>query len=166
MLLERYGDSAGQGRFSRYLRGQHPVGLPGVAAANDFAQFEGDPEAKAAPCSFWGDVDHLAAAAGSPLPVMTTRRIVRASIGNPLGIFYTVEKLVEARRGPEQTGALCLARTEAITHVEPIALSRGGAFMTELGEQLTRLAERRQNRLFGERSRRAACCSVADLPES
>ncbi|MCB0044305.1 MAG: type I-D CRISPR-associated protein Cas10d/Csc3 [Caldilineaceae bacterium] len=130
-----------------------PLGSQGLLPRNDFAQFVGDGSNPGPLATLWDDVSHLFA-----LRKLTfvsddnTPRIVRAMVGNPLGIFYTVEKLLEAKvRGPDQTGALLTwLMQEAHPHVLSLTQSRGGALMAQLSEQLNRLAEMAwQNRLLG-----------------
>lgn len=130
-----------------------PLGCQGLLPRNDFAQFVGDGNQTGPLATLWDDIGHLFALRRlSFASEDNTPRIVRALGGNPLGIFYTVERLLEAKlRGQEQTDALLTwLMQQAFDHVVPLAQTRGGIFMTELSEQLVRLAEMAwRNRLLG-----------------
>ncbi len=123
-----------------------PLGCGGLLRRNDYAQFMDGSNRPGPLEELWQDVGHL----------FTLRRLtfsdgadhtdvlVRALFGNPLLIFYETEKLLERRvRGQtERTGgSLTTLTRQAFPHVRSLALSRGGYFMTQLSEQLQRLAQ-------------------------
>lgn len=121
-----------------------PLACEGLLPRNDYAQFEDGTEKPGTLPSLWEDVGHL-----FDLRRLTftsednTSRLVRALVGSPLTIFYETEKLLEARmRGQEEQGGLLTwLSQQAFPHVNMLALSKGGRFMTQLSAQLQRLAE-------------------------
>jgi CRISPR-associated protein Csc3 len=69
---------------------------------------------------------------------------VGALTEGPLALFYTAEKLLEARaRAGQQAegGLITWLSQQAFPHAEALALSKGGIRMTKLSEELQRLAE-------------------------
>ena len=120
-----------------------PLACEGLLPRNDYAQFEDGTDKQGPLPALWEEVGHLFAlrrltfTSGDNTP-----RLVRALIGSPLNIFYESEKLLEARvRGQQEGGLLTWLSRQAFPHVESLALSKGGSFMTKLSEQLQRLAE-------------------------
>jgi CRISPR-associated protein Csc3 len=120
-----------------------PLACEGLLPRNDYAQFENGTNKPGALQSLWDDVSHLFALRGLTFTSQdNTPRLVRALIGRPLTIFYETEKLLEARvRGQEPGGLLTWLSQQAFPHVNRLALSKGGRFMTQLSTQLQRLAE-------------------------
>lgn len=123
-----------------------PLGCGGLLRRNDFAQFEGDTARPGPLEALWQDVGHLFALRRLTFSDGTDRVavLVRALQGNPLTIFYETEKLLERKvRGlsPATGGLLTTLAQQAHLHVRSLALSRGGHFMTQLNEQLQRLAQ-------------------------
>lgn len=118
-----------------------PLGCRGLLPRNDYAQYQNGHQAGPLD-ELWNDVGRL-----FTLRRLTftdrdnTPRLVRALIGSPLTIFYETEKLLEARlRGQEEGGLLTWLSQQAFPHVQSLALSKGGFFMTNLSEELQRLA--------------------------
>ncbi len=121
-----------------------PLGCRGLLRRNDYAQYENGHDTPGPLGELWDDVGHL-----FELRRLTfvskdnTPRLVRALIGSPLTIFYETEKLLETRlRGQQETGGLLTwLSQQAFSHVESLALSKGGPFMAKLSEHLQQLAE-------------------------
>jgi len=120
-----------------------PLACAGLLPRNDYAEFEDGTDKPGALPALWDDVAHLFALRRLTFTSEdNTARLVRALVGSPLTIFYETEKLLEARlRGPEQGGRLTWLSQQAFPHVNELALSKGGRFMTQLSTHLQRLAE-------------------------
>lgn len=122
-----------------------PLGCNGLLRRNDYAQFQGDSNRPGPLDELWQDVGHLFA-----LRRLTfsdgadhTARLVRALFGSPLLLFYETEKLLEKRvrsQAERAGGLLTSLMQQALPHIRLLAFSRGGPFMTQLSEQLQRLA--------------------------
>lgn len=125
-----------------------PLTCRGLLPHNDYTQFkDGTPEPGTLP-RLWEEVGHLFAlqrltfTAGTRQDEMTA--LVRTLAEGPLALFYTTEKLLEARaRAGQQAegGLITWLSHQAFPHLEPLALSKGGVWMTKLSEELQRLAE-------------------------
>lgn len=120
-----------------------PLACQGLLPRNDYAQFEDGTNREGTLPKLWEDVGHLFALRRLTfVKEDTTPRLVRALFGNPLTIFYETDRLLEARvRGQEQGGLVTWLSQQAFPHVEALAISKGGRFMTQLSTQLQRLAE-------------------------
>ncbi len=122
-----------------------PLGCSGLLRRNGYAQFLGDSNRPGPLEELWQDVGNLFA-----LRRLTfsdgadhTATLVRALFGSPLLIFYETEKLLEkrVRSQTERAGGLLTSlMQQASPHIRSLAYSRGGHFMTQLSEQLQRLA--------------------------
>jgi CRISPR-associated protein Csc3 len=120
-----------------------PLACEGLLRRNDYAQFEDGTNKEGALPALWDDVGRLFALRRLTFTTAdNTPRLVRALSGSPLNIFYETERLLEARvRGQEAGGLITWLSQQAFPHVNALALSKGGRFMTQLSEQLQRAAE-------------------------
>ena len=121
-----------------------PLGCRGLLPRNDYAQYQNGHDTPGPLGELWDDVGHLFVLRRLTFVSKdNTPRLVRALIGSPLTIFYETEKLLEARlRGQQETGGLLTwLSQQAFSHVESLAISKGGLFMTQLSEHLRQLAE-------------------------
>jgi hypothetical protein len=120
-----------------------PLSCRGLLPRNDYAQYKDGTDSPGPLEMLWEDISHLYALGRLTFATEdSTPRLVRSLVGSPLHIFYDTEKLLEARlRGQEAGGLLTWLSQQAFSHVESLALSKGGPFMAELSEHLQRLAE-------------------------
>jgi CRISPR-associated protein Csc3 len=120
-----------------------PLACEGLLPRNDYAQFEDGTNKEGTLPALWDEVGHLFALRRLTFTTAdNTPRLVRALTGSPLTIFYETERLLEARvRGQEAGGLATWLSQQAFPHVNALALSKGGRFMTQLSEQLQRAAE-------------------------
>jgi CRISPR-associated protein Csc3 len=122
-----------------------PLACQGLLLRNDYAQFENGGGRPGPLEALWTDVGHLFALRRITFTTAdNTAYLVRALVGSPLEIFYETEKLLEARvRGQSQRPGALFTRLaqEAFSHVQSLALSKGGIFMSKLSMHLQRLAE-------------------------
>ena len=119
-----------------------PLACEGLLPHNDYAQFLDGTNAPGTLSRLWDDVEHLFALRRLTFTSEDNMpKLVRALAGHPLGIYYATEKLLEARvRGEEQGGLLTWLSQQAFSHVNTLALNKGGRLMTQLSTQLQRLA--------------------------
>lgn len=124
-----------------------PLTCRGLLPHNDYSQFhDGSREPGTLP-RLWDEVSHLF---GLQALCRTAGRqdemtaLVRALAEGPLALFYTTEKLLEAKmRASQQAGGRLITwlSRRAFPHLEQLALSKGGVWMAKLSEELRRLAE-------------------------
>jgi len=133
-----------------------PLTCQGLLPRNDYAQYKngtGQDEAETGPLvDLWKRV--LALHQLSRVTFVsddTTPRLVRALLGHPLNIFYEAEKLFEARvRNQESGGLLTHFMRENLPHVQTLVDSKGDHSMTQLSQELQKLAQAAwQNRIKG-----------------
>lgn len=127
-----------------------PLACEGLLPRSDYAEYRDGTQEPGALQDLWKEVKHLFAL--KPLVSKPnedkTADVVRSLAGSPLTIFYDVEKLIEKRLRDKQW--LNKELRKAFTHVEALALSKGGLWMAQLSEELARLAETaRSNRIWG-----------------
>ncbi len=124
-----------------------PITCRGLLAYNDYAQFKDSTSEPGTLHKLWKEVGHVFAlrnltfTAGSRQDEMAT--LVSTLAAGPLALFYTTEKLLEAKARAGQQGEGGLATwlsQQAFPHLEPLALSKGGRWMTKLSKELQRLA--------------------------
>ena len=124
-----------------------PLTCRGLLSHNDYTQFRNGTQEPGTLPELWEEVSHLFAL--QRLTRTADRRdemtaLVQALAEGPLALFYTVEKLLEARaRAGQQAegGLITWLSRQAFPHVEALALSKGGVWMAKLSEELRRLAE-------------------------
>jgi len=124
-----------------------PLTCRGLLPHNGYAQFKDGTSEPGTLARLWEDVGRLFALRG--LSFTASRQdemtaLVRALAEGPLALFYTTEKLLEARvRAGQQAegGLITWLSQQAFPHVEPLALSKGGVWMAKLSQELQRLAE-------------------------
>ena len=124
-----------------------PLTCRGLLHHNDYAQFKDGTQDPGTLSRLWEEVGHLFAL----LELTTTvsrqdemTALVSALAEGPLALYYTTEKLLEARvrAGQKAEGGLITWLShQAFPHVESLALSKGGVWMAKLSEELRRLAE-------------------------
>lgn len=123
-----------------------PLTCRGLLPRNDYAQFQDGTQEPGTLSQLWGEAGHLFAL--QALTRTADRRdemtaLVEALAEGPLTLFYTAEKLLEARAQAGQQaegGLITWLSQQAFHHVEPLALSKGGVWMAKLSEELQRLA--------------------------
>jgi len=128
-----------------------PISCQGLLGQNDYAQYVNKTEDGPLK-QLWENVGHLFHLNRHTfVSEDTTPHLVRALLGHPLNIFYTTEKLLEARtRKPEQGGLQSYLFKQSLPHVETLAKNKGGKFMTQLSNALHQLAEIAwQSRIIG-----------------
>jgi len=120
-----------------------PLACQGLLPRNDYTQFEDGTDREGALPALWRDVGHLFALRRLTFADRDTMpRLVRALFGSPLTIFYETDRLLEARvRGQEPGGLVTWLSQQAFPHVNALAISKGGSFMTQLSTHLQRSAE-------------------------
>ena len=137
----------GKEEFSDLYVDNIPLTCRGLLPHNDYSQFKDGTQEPGTLPRLWEEVKHLFALHRW---MRTTGRqdemvaLVRALAEGSLALFYTSEKLLEARvRSGQQTerGLTTWLSQQAFPHVEALALSKGGVWMTKLSEVLRRLAE-------------------------
>ncbi len=138
----------GKEDFSDLYVDNIPLTCRGLLPHNDYNQFvDGTQEPGTLP-RLWEEVGHLFAlqrltrTADTRKDEMTD--LVGALAEGPLALFYTTEKLLEARvRDARQGegGLITWLSRQAFPHVKRLSLSKGGAWMTKMSEALQRLAE-------------------------
>ena len=119
-----------------------PLACQGLLPRNDYSEFsDGSQEPGTLP-GLWDDVADLFALRRLTFTRSdNTPRLVRALARNPLTIFFETDRLLEARLRGQQPGGLSTWLTQqSFTHVQRLALSKGGQWMAELSTQLERLA--------------------------
>jgi len=124
-----------------------PLTCRGLLPRNDYAQFRDGTQEPGALARLWEEVGHLFAL--QRLTRTASRQdemmaLVSALAEGPLALFYTTEKLLEARaRAGQQAegGLITWLSHQAFPHVESLALSKGGIWMAKLSEELQQLAE-------------------------
>jgi CRISPR-associated protein Csc3 len=122
----------------------------GLIARNDYAFYRGEEKREKGPLQdLWEQGSHLFAIKQAVFTTSTRRdemlAMVQAMAGETLQIFYTAEKLLEARvRGANGAGSsdwLTIRLSQRIfPHVEALAKNKGGQRMSELSEHLKELA--------------------------
>jgi len=125
-----------------------PLACRGLLPRNDYAQFADGTDQPGALAQLWEQVGHLFAlqrltyTAGGQDGMSV---LVRAMGEVPLTLFYETEKLIEAHAraggGQAEGGLITWLSQQAFPHVEALALSKGGDWMTELSAVLRKLAE-------------------------
>ena len=118
-----------------------PLACRGLLPRNDYAQYVNGNQTGPLE-QLWQEVSHLFALRRLTfINEDNTARLVRALYGSPLLIYYETEKLLETRlRGQEEGGLLTWLSQQALPHIQTLALSKGGKFMTQLSQELQRLA--------------------------
>jgi CRISPR-associated protein Csc3 len=125
-----------------------PLTCVGLLPHNNYSQFEGNTSKPGSLPQLWEKVGHLfnlqkiARTADNRQDEMTV--LVRALAEHPLTLFYATEKLLEAKARAGQTkvgGLVTWLSQQAFPHVEALALSKGGVWMTKLSEALQSLAK-------------------------
>ncbi len=125
-----------------------PLTCRGLLPHNDYSQFvDGTQEPGTLP-RLWEETGHLFALQRWTRTASTRQdemvALVRSLAEGPLALFYTTEKLLEARvRASQQAegGLITWLSQQAFPHVKALSLSKGGIWMMKLSEVLQRLAE-------------------------
>jgi CRISPR-associated protein Csc3 len=123
-----------------------PLAARGLLRRNDYAVYEGDTQTEGTLPRLWEQVEALFALYRL-IRSMDTRRnelvaMVRSLGASPLQLFYTVEKLMEARASDREWRLIRLSQ-RAFPHVDVLfhsVVSPGGDPMTELSAVLQELA--------------------------
>jgi len=122
----------------------------GLITRNDYEYYWGERNQEAGPLKdLWAQAGHLFAIKQAVFTTSTRRdemlAMVQAMAGGILQLFYTTEKLLEARvRGDSGAGStdwLTIRLSQRIfPHVEALAQTKGGQRMSELSDHLQKLA--------------------------
>jgi CRISPR-associated protein Csc3 len=123
-----------------------PLACRGLIQNGGYAARKGDTKEKGTLRTLWEQTQHLFAL-GRMFRSVDTRKneqlaLVQAMGKSALHVFYTAEKLMEARtRGQKEGGLLTWLSQRAFPYVETLAQSIGGRKMARLSEELQKLAE-------------------------
>ena len=157
MLLQKHfgckvllGDSPvaplGKEDFHDLYMANAPLACRGLIQEGDYAAYRGGTQKPGTLATLWDQVKHLFALSRITRSAETRQNerlaLVQAMGGSALQVFYTAEKLLEARaRGQEEGGLLTWLSHQAFSHVQTLAQSIGGERMAKLSEELQKLAE-------------------------
>jgi CRISPR-associated protein Csc3 len=122
-----------------------PLACRGLIRENDYAAFRDGSEAPGTLAALWEQVEHLFALSRLVRSADTRQNeqvaLVQAMGGAPLEVFYTAEKLLEARASDREWRLIRLSQ-RAFPHVEALSHSiAGGDTMAKLSDVLQKLAE-------------------------
>ena len=118
----------------------------GLVREGDYAAYEEGSQEEGSLATLWNQTGALFAL-GRMLRTAETRKneqlaLVQAMGESALHVFYTAEKLLEARiRGQEEGGLVTWLSKRAFPYVQALAQSIGGERMAQLSEELRKLAE-------------------------
>jgi CRISPR-associated protein Csc3 len=123
-----------------------PLACRGLIRDGDYAARKGNTEEKGPLEALWKQTQDLFALSRMFRSVDTRKNeqlaLVQAMGKSALHVFYTAEKLMEARtRGQKEGGLVTWLSQRAFPHVEALAQSIGGRKMAKLSEELQKLAE-------------------------
>lgn len=123
-----------------------PLACRGLVRDGDYAAYEDGTQEEGTLATLWDQTQALFALGRMFRSVNTQKdeqlALVQAMGKSALHVFYTAEKLMEARtRGQEEGGLVTWLSQRAFPHVETLAQSIGGRKMTKLSEELQKLAE-------------------------
>ena len=121
-----------------------PLAVRGLIRENDYADYRDGTQERGTLHTLWKQVQHLFDLYTLVRSADTRRNemvaIVRAMGGASLGVFYTVEKLLEARVQDREWPLIRLSQ-RAFPHVNALVQSIGGERMIKLSKALQELAE-------------------------
>jgi len=155
MLLQKHfgckvllSDSAvaplGKEDFHDFYVANAPLACRGLIRENDYAEYRDGTEEKGTLPTLWNQVRHLFDLSRLVRSAGTRRNeqvaLVQAMGDAPLQIFYTTEKLLEARV-PDREWPLIRLSQQAFPHVDTLSQSIGGERMAKLSEALQGLAQ-------------------------
>jgi CRISPR-associated protein Csc3 len=123
-----------------------PLACRGLIQEGDYAAYRNGTREEGSFKKLWHQVRHLFALSRMVRSADTRQNeqvaLVQAMGDSSLHIYYTAEKLMEARtRGQKEGGLLTWLSQRAFPHVETLAQSIGGRKMAELSDELENLAE-------------------------
>jgi CRISPR-associated protein Csc3 len=123
-----------------------PLACRGLVQRGDYAEYEDGTPEEGPLQTLWRQAQALFALSRLVRSPETRRdeqlTLVLAMGESALHVFYTAEKLMEARtRGQEKGGLVTWLSQQAFPHVEKLAQSTGGEEMAELSQELRALAE-------------------------
>lgn len=121
-----------------------PLACRGLVQKNDYAAYRDGSSKPGTLAVLWDQVEHLFALSRLTRSAETRRNeqvtLVQAMGGTPLDVFYTAEKLLEARASNREWHLIRLSQ-QAFPHVSALSRSIGGEAMAELSKALERLAQ-------------------------
>lgn len=123
-----------------------PLACRGLIRGGDYAAYKDGTREEGTLVKLWEQVQSLFVLSQMVRSPDTRQNeqlaIVRAMGKSALHMFYTTEKLIEARiRGQEEGGLVTWFSQQAFPHVRRLAESIGGETMAKLSEELQKLAE-------------------------
>jgi CRISPR-associated protein Csc3 len=122
-----------------------PLACRGLIRENDYAAFRDGSNEPGTLAALWKQVEHLFALSRLVRSADTRRNeqvaLVQAMGNRPLAVFYTAEKLLEARASDREWRLIRLSQ-RAFPHVQALSHSMtGGETMTKLSDALQKLAQ-------------------------
>jgi CRISPR-associated protein Csc3 len=123
-----------------------PLACRGFIQEGDYAAYRNGTREEGSLKKLWDQVRHLFALSRLVRSVDTRQNeqlaLVQAMGDSSLHIYYTAEKLMEARvRGQDEGGLLTWLSQRAFPHVQALGQSIGGEKMAKLSDELENLAE-------------------------
>ncbi len=123
-----------------------PLACRGLIREGDYAAYRDGTQEEGTLATLWEQTQDLFALSRMFRSPDTRKNeqlaLVQAMGKSALHVFYTAEKLMEARtRGQEEGGLVTWLSQRAFPHVEALAQSIGGKKMAKLSEELQKLAE-------------------------
>ncbi len=121
-----------------------PLACRGLIRENDYAAYQDGTDQPGTLALLWEQVRHLFELSRLIRSADTRRNeqvaLVQAMGGAPMALFYTAEKLMEARASDREWPLIRLSQ-RAFPHVNALVQSIGGKKMSKLSETLQRLAK-------------------------
>lgn len=121
-----------------------PLAARGLIRESDYAEYQDETEERGTLAALWTQVQHLFALYRLVRSADTRRNelvtMIQAMGGAPVGVFYTAEKLLEAKSSDREWRLIRLSQ-RAFPHVNALCQTIGGERMAKLSKALQELAE-------------------------